>query len=96
MFLAQFFERITPSKLEIADDAPLIGLNVVFTGTLSSGSRNEVESRAESLGAKIQSGVNGKTHLLVCGANVGASKTNKAAALGVKVITEGDYLKMIS
>ncbi|MBM34083.1 MAG: hypothetical protein CML22_07265 [Rheinheimera sp.] len=94
-FLAQFFVQITPSKLVISNDAPLIGLNVVFTGTLSSGSRNEVERNAEMLGAKIQSSVNGKTNVLVCGANVGVSKTSKAAALGVKVITEADYLMMI-
>lgn len=95
-FLAQFFEQITPSKLVIADNAPLKGLNVVFTGTLSSGSRNEIERNAELLGAKVQSTVNGKTSYLVCGANVGASKTNKAASLGVKVITEAEYLQMIA
>ncbi|WP_445766761.1 BRCT domain-containing protein [Rheinheimera sp.] len=95
-FLVQFFEQITPSKLVIADNAPLKGLNVVFTGTLSSGSRNEIERNAELLGAKVQSTVNGKTSYLVCGANVGASKTNKAASLGVKVITEAEYLQMIA
>lgn len=95
-FLVQFFEQITPSKLVIADNAPLKGLNVVFTGTLSSGSRNEIERHAEQLGAKVQSTVNGKSHLLICGTGVGASKTNKAASLGVKVITEDEYLQMIA
>jgi DNA ligase (NAD+) len=79
----------------IAQSAPLIGLNMVFTGTLASGGRNDVERQAELLGAKVQSSVNGKTNYLVTGAN-GASKTSKAAALGVKVITEAEYLKMIS
>lgn len=95
-FLSEFFTNITPSKLVIAQSAPLIGLNMVFTGTLASGGRNDVERQAELLGAKIQSSVNGKTNYLVTGANVGASKTSKAAALGVKVITEAEYLKMIS
>ena len=52
--------------------------------------------RNPELGAKVQSNVNGKTHYLICGANVGASKTNKAVGLGVKVISESDYLKIIS
>lgn len=95
-FLVGFFEQITPSKLVIADNAPLKGLNVVFTGTLASGSRNDMERNAEQLGAKVQSTVNGKTNFLICGANVGSSKTNKAAALGVKVITESEYLEMIA
>jgi DNA ligase (NAD+) len=95
-FLCDFFSQIKQSKLVISNDAPLVGLNVVFTGTLSSGSRNDVERNAESLGAKVQSSVNGKTHYLVCGASVGASKTSKAAALGVKVITEAEYLQMIA
>lgn len=96
VFLVGFFEQIEPSKLVIADNAPLKGLNVVFTGTLASGSRNDMERNAEQLGAKVQSTVNGKTNFLICGANVGASKTNKAAALGVKVITESEYLEMIA
>ena len=96
VFLSQFFTSITPSKLVIAQSAPLIGLNFVFTGTLASGGRNDVERQAELLGAKVQSSVNGKTNFLVCGANVGQAKTSKAAALGVKVITENDYLAMIA
>uniref|UniRef100_UPI0040482B84 BRCT domain-containing protein n=1 Tax=Rheinheimera sp. TaxID=1869214 RepID=UPI0040482B84 len=95
-FLVGFFDTVVKSKLDIATDAPLVGKNVVFTGTLSSGSRNDVERKAEELGAKVQSNVNSKTHFLICGANVGASKTNKAAGLGVKVISEEDYLTMIA
>lgn len=95
-FMMQFFSQITPSKLVIADNAPLKGLSFVFTGTLASGSRNEIERNAELFGAKVQSSVNGKTNYLVTGSNVGASKTGKAAALGVKVISEAEYLQMIA
>lgn len=95
-FMVQWFDEISPSKLVIAQGSPLIGLNVVFTGTLTTGSRNEIERNAELLGAKVQSAVNKKTHYLVCGSGVGASKTSKAADLGVKVITEEEYLQMIA
>lgn len=95
-FLVQWFDAIAPSKLEIAHDAPLVGLNIVFTGTLTSGSRNELERNAEALGAKVQSTVNKKTNYLVTGMNTGASKTTKAVALGVKVISEEEYLSMIA
>lgn len=95
-FMVKFFEQITPSRVLVADDAPLKGLNVVFTGTLASGSRNEIERNAELLGAKVQSTVNGKSHYLICGASVGQSKIAKAASLGVKVLSEDEYLKMIA
>lgn len=96
VFLLDFFDSITASKLVISNDAPLLGKSLVFTGTLSSGSRNDVERNAERLGAKVQSSVSSKTTYLVCGANVGAAKTNKAASLGVKVLSEAEYLQLIS
>lgn len=95
-FLLGFFQTVQASKIEVAKDAPLVGKSVVFTGTLSSGSRTDVERQAELLGAKVQKAVNKLTHYLVCGSGVGASKINKAAELGVQVISEGDYLAMIA
>ena len=72
-------------------DHPLQGKGVLFTGKLSSGSREELEAEARSFGARVQKSVSSKTDYLVCGEKVGAKKTEKAAALGVKVITESEY-----
>jgi len=73
----------------------LAGKLVVFTGTMRSGSREDMKKRAKELGARIGDSVTGKTDLLVCGEKVGASKLAKAEKLGVKIMTEAEYLASI-
>ncbi len=77
------------------EPTPLSGLTLVFTGAMQRG-REVMEAQARSLGATIGSSVSAKTSLLVCGDKVGAAKTDKAAKLGVRAITEADYLAMIA
>lgn len=84
------------SKGRVAHPFPMLSTEKAYESSEIRSWLLDVERQAELLGAKIQSSVNGKTNYLVTGANVGASKTSKAAALGVKVITEAEYLKMIS
>ena len=72
------------------DGASLAGLNVVFTGTFSR-PRDEIEDEARRLHASVQSSVNSKTNLLICGDKVGAAKSSKAMTLGVRVISEAQY-----
>ncbi len=74
---------------------PIGGKGIVFTGSMLSASREDMEAKARSLGANVQSSVNRKTDYLVCGEKVGASKTNKAKEIGVKIITEKEYLTMV-
>jgi len=72
----------------------LAGLSIVFTGTMTQGSRSDMSADAKSKGAIVQKGgVNGKTSMLVIGDKVGASKMNKAKELGVQIITEDEYNK---
>lgn len=77
-------------------DSPIAGKGVVFTGSMQSGSREDMQEQARNLGANVQSGVSGKTDYLVCGAKVGAAKMTKAEKVGAKVISEDEYLQMIS
>ncbi len=77
------------------DNHQLTGKGIVFTGKMEKGSREEMEEEARRLGAKIQKAVSGQTAYLVCGENVGARKTEKARQLGVSVISEDEYLKML-
>jgi DNA ligase (NAD+) len=72
----------------------ITGLNVIFTGTLNSISRNEAKARAEKLGAKIVSSVSANTDLVIAGEKAG-SKLKKAEELGIKIISEKEWLAII-
>ena len=85
---------VTPSRSEVSADSPINGKHIVFTGTMH-GSRSEMIAQAESLGATSQSSVTSKTHFLVAGEKVGASKLNKAEQLGTTILSESDYLALV-
>ncbi len=72
----------------------LEGKTVVITGTLKSFSRSEAEALVRSLGGNASSSVSKSTDLLVCGDEAG-SKLDKAKALGVKVVTEEEFKKLV-
>jgi DNA ligase (NAD+) len=72
----------------------LAGKTVVFTGTLVELTRNEAKARAEALGANVTGSVSAKTDLVVVGADAG-SKAAKAEQLGVKTVTEAEFLALI-
>jgi DNA ligase (NAD+) len=78
----------------VSDDAPLAGKTVVVTGTIADPRSGEKVARpvfqrlCERAGATTASSVSANTDLLICGANVGASKTAKADKLGVEVVDQ--------
>ena len=72
----------------------LNGLTFIFTGTLSSVSRDEAQAKVKELGGKISSGLSKKADYLVAGREPG-SKLRKAEKLGVQVITEQHFLKLV-
>ncbi|MCS6930921.1 MAG: NAD-dependent DNA ligase LigA [Acetobacteraceae bacterium] len=74
-----------------AADSPIAGKTIVFTGTLSAMTRQEAEARAEALGAKVTKSVSRKTDVVVVGADAG-SKAARAAELGVRVLSEAEWL----
>jgi DNA ligase (NAD+) len=73
--------------------SPLAGKTIVFTGTLAEMSRSEAKARAEALGAHVGGSVSSKTDFLVVGVDAG-SKAKKAAALGIKTLSEEEWMKL--
>lgn len=72
----------------------LQGKTFVVTGTLHNFTRDEIEKKIKSLGGKVSSSVSKKTDFVLVGESPG-SKLEKAKQLGVKTITEEEFLKMI-
>jgi DNA ligase (NAD+) len=75
------------------EKGPLDGLTIVVTGTLSK-PRNEIEELIERLGGRAAGSVSKKTSYVLAGEDAG-SKLEKAKSLGVKVIDESEFMKMI-
>ncbi len=86
---------------QVAADAPLAGKTVVVTGTIADPRSGEKIPRptfqrlCERAGATTASSVSANTDLLICGENVGASKTAKAEKLGVEVVDQADIWKLL-
>ena len=92
----RFIQRleIVPDEQPEAGDSALAGLTIVFTGTLEGMKRAEAKARAEALGARISGSLSSQTDLLVAGERAG-SKIRKAEQLGVKTITEAEWIEML-
>ena len=78
---------------EIAD-SPLSDKTVVFTGTLEKLTRAEAKSMAQKFGAKVAGSVSSHTDYVIVGADAG-SKAKKAAELGIKTLSEDEFLDMV-
>jgi DNA ligase (NAD+) len=76
-------------------DSAIAGKTVVFTGTLEQMTRDEAKAMAERLGAKVSGSVSKKTDLVVAGPGAG-SKLTDAKKLGIDVLSEDEWLKLVA
>ena len=79
----------------VVTDRRFAGMTFVLTGSLSLFTRDEATEKIESLGGKASGSVSKKTTYVVAGENAG-SKLRKANELGIPVLTEEEFLKMLS
>ena len=79
---------------DVLEDTKLAGKIMVFTGTMQRMSRAEAKATAERMGAKVAGSVSAKTSILVAGEDAG-SKLKEAQKLGVTVIDEDAWIKMV-
>ena len=80
---------------ENTNSSPFSGCTVVATGKMMNFTRGSINSKIASLGATAESSVTRKTNYLICGEKPG-SKLAKAKKLGIPVLTEQEFLEMIS
>lgn len=86
---------IEPYEKPDTQDSPVAGKTVVFTGTMEKMTRSEAKAKAESLGAKVSGSVSKKTDYVIAGEDAG-SKLKKAKELDVAVLSEDEWLNLIS
>ena len=86
---------IKPKEPNIVKGGKLSGEKVVLTGSLSNYTRSEAGKIIESLGGEITSSVSKQTTLVLAGEEAG-SKLTKALSLGIKVISEEDFINLIN
>jgi DNA ligase (NAD+) len=87
-FESQFFETKISNKLD--------GLTFVVSGVFNTFSRDGIKVEIERNGGKTSGSISGKTNFLLAGDKMGPEKLKKAEKIGVKVISEDDFIKMIS
>lgn len=73
----------------------LAGKSFLYTGTFVNFGREELENKIEANGGRFVSGVSSKLDFLIVGEKAGASKVDKANKLGVKMISEDEFIEML-
>ncbi|WP_346864256.1 NAD-dependent DNA ligase LigA [uncultured Draconibacterium sp.] len=73
----------------------LAGLNIIISGTFEKHSRDELKKMIEKNGGKNVGSISKKTSYMLAGSNIGPSKLEKVTKLGIPMISEDDFLKML-
>lgn len=101
----EILERLRQAGLQMeAGEAPepfghsdkLAGMSIVISGTFAQHSRDEYKAMIEAHGGKNVGSVSKKTSFILAGENMGPEKLKKAEALGVRLMSEEEFLDMIN
>ena len=93
-------ERLRAAGLQMevhmqSGDDKLAGMTIVVSGVFEHFSRDEIKADIEKHGGKVSGSISGKTTYLLAGDKMGPEKRKKAEKIGVKVISEAEYLGMV-
>ncbi len=94
-------ERLRAAGLQFEEEAKALhsncleGKNIVISGKFIDPTRDELKVLIELHGGKNQSGVSANTDFIVAGENMGPAKLQKAEKLGVKILSESDFIQLI-
>ena len=98
----QFVEKLRMAGVQLAmpegkeaESDALAGLSFVISGVFSTFSREELQDKIKANGGKLISSVSAKVNYLVAGENMGPAKLEKATKLGVKILTETEFIEMV-
>ena len=98
----EILERLRQAGLQMEGEAAeeptsdkLAGLSIVISGTFTQHSRDEYKALIEANGGKNSGSVSKKTSFILAGENMGPEKRKKAEELGVKMITEDEFLAIL-
>jgi DNA ligase (NAD+) len=98
-----FVERLRRAGVQLAtQDEPilveserLLGKTFVVSGVFANFERDELKQKIEANGGRVLSGISGKLDYLLAGENMGPSKREKAVQLGVRILSEQEFLQML-
>ena len=86
---------INPIEEAITNEKQIFaGMTIVLTGKLESLTRDEASEIIEKLGGNASTSVSKKTSFVVCGSDAGSKRT-KALELGIKIISEDEFLDLV-
>ena len=96
----QIIERLRAAGLRFSGEwsvgsGKLEGMTFVVSGVFEHFSREEIKADIENHGGKVSGSISGKTTYLLAGEKMGPEKRKKAEKLGVQILTEAEYLKLI-
>ena len=86
----EIIEKFNPDATD-----KLVGKTFVVSGVFELFSRDDLKKSIEDNGGKVGSSISAKTDFVIAGDNMGPAKLEKANQLGIKIISEQDFVEMI-
>jgi DNA ligase (NAD+) len=94
--LSEYGLQVNSSEVKTTKGNILEGKNIVVSGVFNRYSRDELKTMIEEYGGRNVSSISAKTSFILAGENMGPAKRTKAEELGIEIINEEEFLKLIN